>query len=158
MKIKTSLFALVAPAVAQELKLKVISRDEPSAQPLYPEDFVTALFVLSHDRDAKVSESAKAAFGALSNETMTAALNGTIDPLVIKAIVEARMDNEAIQTLAVFNPDIGDAFLCRIAENCPEALLQLMAEDKSNLVARPGFLDAVKKNPCINPALMDRFE
>lgn len=158
MKVKTSLFSYVAPTVPQEMKLKVISGEEPSAAPLHPEDLVTALFVLMHDRDAKVSESAKAAFSGLSNEVLTDALNGTIDALVIKAIVDARKDNEAILTLAAFNSDIDDALLCQIAENCHEAILQLMVEEKKSFVARPGFLDAVRKNPCMNPAMMDRME
>lgn len=157
MKIKTSLFGYVAPTVPQELKFKVISREEPSAAPLPPEDLVTALFVLSHDRDAKVSESAKTAFTALSNETLTDALNATLDPLVIKAIVDARKDNEAILTLAALSTDVDDTLLCWIAENCQEAVLQLMSEDRTQFIARPGFLDAVRKNPSINPALMGRL-
>lgn len=157
MKIKTSLFGLVAPTAAQELKLKVISREEPAGAPLFPEDLVTALFVLTHDRDAKVSEAAKAAFAALPNDTLTAALNGTLDPLVIKAVVEAHLENEALLTLAAFNPDIDDALLCRIAENCPEALLQLMAIDRNLFIARHGFLDAAKKNPCNSPELMSKL-
>lgn len=158
MKIKASLFKYVAPGAPQELKLKVIGGIDPAGEPLEAEDLVTALFVLSHDHDATVCGPAKAAFSDLSNDILTEALGGSIDPLVIKAVVAARKESEALLTLAALNPAVDDATLSWIAENCPEDALQVMAEDREQFVARPGFMDAARKNPSASALLIERFE
>ncbi|MBI5885457.1 MAG: hypothetical protein HZB85_02610 [Deltaproteobacteria bacterium] len=157
MKIKTSLFKYVAPDAPQELKIKVISGAEPAGG-LEPEDRVTALFVLSHDHNAAVAGPAKSAFTDLSNDILTEALGGSLDPLVIKTVVSARKDSEALLTLAALNPAVDDATLCWIAENCPEDTLQVMAEDREQFVARAGFMDAVRKNPSAAALLIERLE
>jgi len=157
MKIKASLFKFIAPNESPELKLKVIKGTQPP-EGLEPEDLVTALFVLTHDHDAAVADAAKAAFAELSNDTLTEALGAELDPLVIKAVVAARKESEALLTLAALNPSVDDATLSWIVENCPEDALQVMVEDREQFVSRPGFMDAVRKNPSATSLLIERFE
>ncbi|MBI5561699.1 MAG: hypothetical protein HY894_02425 [Deltaproteobacteria bacterium] len=156
MKIKAELFKYLAPAVARDVKLKLISGEAPAG--MVPEDRLTALFALTHERDAAVAEAAKKAFSELTNGFIIDALGSPLDPLVVKKTVDERGENEAVLTMAALNQGIDDATLCAVAERCHEDLLNVMAEDREVFAGRPGLMEAVRKNPSVTSLVLDKFE
>lgn len=153
MKVRQGLLKFISTDTPETVKL-AITGGEPTEPPLEPEDEVTVLFVLSHDRSQSVSEAAKRRLEELPTYVILAALDKKLDPLVIKAVVNLRKDDEAILMMAVFNESIDDETLRRLASEGPEEVIAVIAEDHTLLLRKPFLMDALKKNPLTSQAII----
>ncbi len=158
MKVRQGLLKFVSPQAQRELRLKAAKEIGSIDPPLPPEDRVTILFILSHDRDPEVSSSAKKALGEANVSLLCDALDKKLDPLVIRNIVSIHKGNEAVLIMAALNPSTDDETLKAIAETGPEEVVTLLSEDKEKLLKKPFILEGLKKNPLTPPTLIGGLE
>jgi hypothetical protein len=100
------------PVKLRKALLKFVSKESPkeirlkAAQGLVemdPTDLITVLFILSYDLDEEVSRTAKRSFEGLPSETILKALEGDLDPLVIKKITTVHRLNGAVLKMVSLN-------------------------------------------------------
>lgn len=119
-----------------------------------PEERVTMLFVLMHDKDAQLASAAKKSFEGFAADELIDALDTRLDPLVIRKITEVFADNDAVLTMAALNPDIADDTLMRVAKTGPEEMLAALVGESAMLAARPGLMEAMRANPRFSEAVI----
>lgn len=145
MKIKQSLLKYLSPSSPRELRVSAATR--ALGEELVPEDEVTVLFVLSFEKDPELSGAARKSLQEMPLHALLEALDGQLDPLVIKKILELRGDDDAIQTMAALNPNTDDATLTELAEKGPDEVITALSEDVELLAEKPFLKEALKKNP-----------
>lgn len=157
MKVRQGLLKFISPDTPEELKLKA-ARCEPLDPPLPPEDQVTLLFVLSHDRNPAISEAAGKSLNDYPAEAMLDALEKKLDPLVIKKILSIHGGNDAISIMAALNEGIDDETLKMLAGSGPEEVVGVLFEEREVFLKKPFLLDALKKNPLTSKSAILEIE
>ncbi|MBI1912442.1 MAG: hypothetical protein HYS21_10650 [Deltaproteobacteria bacterium] len=147
----------IAPQVPAQARLKA-AKGEFEETEFAPEDKVTAFFVLSYDKDSEVAEAAKKSLAECSIELHLSALEGRLDPLVIKKIIELHREDDAILIMAALNDGTDDATLKWLAESGPEEVITVIADDIARLKKKPFLIDALKKNPLASKLLINEVE
>ena len=146
MKVRQALMKFVSPVTPPELKARVANRTFTDEE-IAPEDEVTLLFILCHDRDPSISAAAKKSFEEYPPGRLVEALEKKLDPLVIRRVVELRKDDEAVLTMAFLNPWADDETLKVLAETGPDEVVGLLSDDRERFLEKPFLLDAFKRNP-----------
>ncbi len=150
MKIKQHLLKFISPNTPLEERLGAAQLTDQEVRALPPEERVTVLFVLMHDKDAQTASAAKKSFEGIAADELLDALDTRLDPLVIRKITEVFADNDAVLTMAALNPDIDDDTLTRVAKTGPEEMLAALvpsAIGSEMLAARPWLMEAMRANP-----------
>ncbi|MBI5344258.1 MAG: hypothetical protein HZB83_02815 [Deltaproteobacteria bacterium] len=158
MKVSKTLLRYISPEAPREIKLRVAARTEPESLKLAAEDQMTALFVLSYEKDGEVAEAARASFAALDQNFLISALDKKLDPAVIRKAVDVYRANDAVLTMAALNPHVDNDTVCMIAEIGPEEVIALLVEDKKMFLDNPGLLPALKKNPLAPAHIIDEIK
>lgn len=131
---------------------------EPKAPPLSPADEVTALFVLTHDKNPGVAAAAKKSLGGYPLSRLHDALDMPIDPLVLAWAVAEFRENDAVLAMAAMNPNIDGNTLLKLAETGPEEVIMILADEKKRLLQNPAILEALKKNPLAPANVVDALD
>src|SRR3972149_3315470 len=103
MKVRQGLVKFISPDTPVDERLKTARCEEPAEGPLEPNDRLTLLFVLSHDKDAAVAEAARQNLSESPARLVQVALEKKLDPLVIKKVVELHTEDPAVLSMAVMN-------------------------------------------------------
>lgn len=157
MKVSNALVPFLSPSTPKETRLKAARRTVSEGQTLSPEDQVTLLFALSYDKDGDVKEAARRSFAGLESDVLLEALDGKLDPLVIKNIVSVYRDNETIIIMAAMNPNTDIETLKSLAETGPDEIVAMLCDETARLKAHPELLDALRKNPCSRNFVLDEL-
>ena len=156
MKVKQSLLKYISPETPEELKLRVAKAAPP--EPLSPEDQLTALVVLTFDKNAPVSEAAKKGLAEYPAESVVEALEKKLDPLVIKKAVFLHSDKDAVLIMAAGNPATDDETLKKIAATGPEEVSAVFLDDIERVRSRPFILDSLRENPYVPKPVIAEME
>lgn len=154
MKIKQSLLQFVNPANTKEQKLKAAQ----GPQGLSPDDLVTVLFVLSHDKDPEVSDMARRSFEAMPVTEIISALEKKLDANVMARILSIHMQSEAVQIMAALNPGVDEKIIRNLAENGSEEVVEMILEDKERFKKDPLLIESLRKNPHAQLTSIARIE
>ncbi|MBI5238732.1 MAG: hypothetical protein HY887_09995 [Deltaproteobacteria bacterium] len=157
MKVGKALVPFLSPSTPKETRLKAAQRTASEAQALSPEDQVTLLFALSYDKEGDVKEAARRSFAGIEPDILMEALDGRLDPLVLKNIVSVYRDNETILIMAALNANTDIETLKSLAETGPEEIVALLCDELARLKAHPELLDALRKNPCSRNFIIDEL-
>lgn len=157
MKVSKALVPFLSPSTPKETRLKAAQRTASEGQALSAEDEVTLLFALSYDKDGDVKEAARRSFAGLPPDILLDALDGKLDPLVIKNIVSVYRDNETILIMAAMNANTDIETLKTLAETGPDEIVAILCDEKARLKAHPELLDALRKNPCSRNFVLDEL-
>ncbi len=156
MKVKQSLLKYISPDTPEGLKLQVAGAAPP--EPLPPEDQLTALVVLTFDKNARVSEAAKKGLAEYPAENVVEALEKKLDPLVIKKAVSAHPDKDAVLLMAAVNPATDDETLKKIAATGPEEVAAVFLDDVERVRSKPFVLDSLGQNPYVPKSVIEEIE
>jgi len=126
--------------------------------PMGPKDLITVLSVLIGDADHEISETAKKSLESIPSHLLLTVLDGDLDPLAIKTVVNIHKDNDGILVMAVLNRKTDDETLAFLASNSPEGVANVIAENQTRLMRNPSLLDALKTNPSVGKSVIDRVE
>jgi hypothetical protein len=151
MKIKKSLLKYVFPKASIEARLAAIRGEKT----LSPGDFVTVLFILTHDTEQQVVSEAASALKLCPEPTVMAALGEGLASEVIAYIAESFPENEKVLDLLVLDENIDDETLTEIASGGPTSVIDVIAECE-RLLKKPFVLPALKQNPNVTPDIIER--
>ncbi len=154
MKIPSNLGKFVSPQTPKETRLMAAK----AVIPMGPKDLITVLSVLIGDADHEISETAKKSLESIPSHLLLTVLDGDLDPLAIKTVVNIHKDNDGILVMAVLNRKTDDETLAFLASNSPEGVANVIAENQTRLMRNPSLLDALKTNPSVGKSVIDRVE
>lgn len=116
--------------------------------PLPPADLVVAQFVLTFDPDEKIQAAAKTGLEKLDDRIANAVLSKTDIPgpvLGHLALLHAKRD-DWIESL-LLNPSTPTHAFLAVAEQCSEAISELIANNQARLLKQPEIARALLANP-----------
>lgn len=152
MKIPPNLEKFISPQTPKETRLMAAK----AALPMGPKDLVVVLSVLINDADIEVSETARKSLEGIPSHLLLTFLDGDLDPLIIKTVVNIHKDNDAVLVMAALNRNTADETMAFMAANAPEGVARVIAENQTRLMRNPSLLDALKANPSVGKSVIDR--
>ncbi len=158
MKIRKGLLRFVSPELSIESRLNIARRRVAELETFPPEDLITVLFVLSHDKDEGVSAEAKKSIRDCTDELMLRALEKKLDPVLLRSLYTSYRENHAIGAAVASNPGADEPLLYAIARSAPLEVISVFGENKGALLTCPPLLEGLKKNPEAPQALIERVE
>lgn len=153
MKIKKLLLEYVSPEAPKESRLKAA---EGKAL-LTSDEMVTALVILSFDKDEEVSSSAARTFEALPFTTVVRALTARLDPFVIEAIHRTHSEGGLVLNMMALNENTPDHLFLDIATRAGDSVLSILAHSEK-MIGNVALLNAVKNNTLAQPATIAASE
>jgi hypothetical protein len=154
MKIPHHLREHISPQMSREIRLAT-ARGEVS---LEPRDLVVALFILGYDKERDVALAARRRFSDLPTDTILTALEGTVDPLILRTIAVTHAVDEAVLLMIALHSDIDDKTLAMLAAKGPEGVVDIIAKNGEILRAHPSIIKALKTNPNLSKASLAKAE
>ncbi|TAN63517.1 hypothetical protein EPN18_02190 [bacterium] len=158
MKVSRAVFEVAAPAVTEETRLASARGEHPAFKALSHEDRLTALFVLSRDKNPEVAGAALKSMGEIPVHEILSALEKPADPLILEKIAELYKDNEAIVTMTALNPGVSDHTLILLAGSGPEEIIGFLSDERRRLLKNPAIFGAMKENPLLPRHLLAELE
>jgi len=152
MNIPPGLEKFVSPQTSKETRLMAAK----AALPMGAKDIVAILSILLSDTDSEVSETARKSLEGMPSHLLLTVLDGDLDPLVIKTVVNIHKDNDAVLVMAALNRNTDDETLAFMASNSHEGVANVIAENQTRLMRSPSLLDALKTNPSVGKSVIDR--
>ncbi|MBI5874888.1 MAG: hypothetical protein HZB81_03420 [Deltaproteobacteria bacterium] len=154
MNIPSNLEKFVSPQTPRETRLMAAK----AVLPMGPKDLVIVLSALIGDAEHEVSETAKKSLESMPSHLLLTVLDGDLDPLAIKTVVNIHKDNDGILVMAALNRKTDDETLAFMASNAHEGVANVIAENQTRLMRNPSLLDALKTNPSVGKSVIDRVE
>jgi hypothetical protein len=152
-KLRKALLKFVSKESTKELRLKAAQ----GLMDMDPTDLITVLFILSYDMDDEVSRTAKRSFKGLPSETILKALEGDLDPLVIKKIAEVHRLNGATLKMVSLNENT-DKETTKRKPTIEEVRIPERAKGKQEDMVPQPKVQAQKEEPASEyMALQDAF-
>lgn len=152
MKISPNLEKFISPQTPKETRLMAAK----AVLPMEPKDIVAVLSILISDTDIEVSETARKSLEGIPSHLLLTVLDGDLDPLVIKTVVNIHKGNDAVLVMAALNRNTDDETMALMASNAPEGVARVIAENQTRLMRNPSLLDALKTNPSVGKSVVDR--
>ncbi len=152
MKISPNLEKFISPQTPKETRLMAAK----AVLPMGPKDLVAVLSILISDTDLEVSETARKSLEGIPSHLLLTVLDGDLDALVIKAVVNIHKGNDAVLVMAALNRNTDDETMALLASNAPEGVARVIAENQTRLMRNPSLLDALKINPSVGKSVVDR--
>lgn len=162
MKVSAGLYRFVAPNVADDARLGFarLSAEEarPEAGVLGPEEIISGLFILTHDKNPDVSTAAHKSLSEFPSDRMISALERQMDPLVLDYLSVLCKDNDAAIDMIAMNPGVSEKTLIHLAEHGPAEVIMFLWDERERILKAPALLDALKKNPLSSTLLLSNLE
>lgn len=152
MNISPNLEKFISPQTPKETRLMAAK----AALPMGPKDLVVVLAILINDADTEVSATARKSLEGIPSHLLLTFLDGYLDPLIIKTVVNIHKDNDAVLVMAALNRNTDDETMAFMAANAPEGVARVIAENQTRLMRNPSLLDALKANPSVGKSVIDR--
>ena len=142
MKVKKELLKYLLPTSPEEVRLKG-ARCELG---LDPTDTITVLYVLTHDKDYKISEEAAGSLKALDEVTLLDGLRGNLDGEIIGRLCEIYSEDETVLLMAALNPKTPIDTIKMIASEGPPDAGAVLCENKALLTSDPDIYKLLSDN------------
>jgi hypothetical protein len=143
MKLRKALLKFVSKESPKEMRLKAAQ----GLVEMAPADLVSLFFILSYDGDEEVSRAATRSFDGLPSETLLKALEGNLDPLVVKKIAAVHRENEGALRMVALNENTDEETILDLASTGPESVVKALLGGPERLRKNPLIREALKKNP-----------
>lgn len=145
---------------------KYVRRDAPvgvrrmaarGALPLEPVELATVLFVLVHDTDAEVKETARESLAGLPESVRDAVLSGeTAAPVLSYLAQELRDDEPACEKIAL-NPVTDDRTVAFLASLPHRRVVEIVSQNQERMLRCSEIVDALGSNPLTGRATIERI-
>ncbi|MEE9613331.1 MAG: hypothetical protein V3W31_00065 [Thermodesulfobacteriota bacterium] len=145
MKVNKEVYRFVSPQTTGELRLS--AAEGKAVEELAPADRLTVLYILSRDKDEAVKKAATKSFEEFLGQPLLQALEGDLDPAILKKAAEACEDNEAALTMIALNEKTDDQTLLKLASTGPSAVLDALILRKEWIAKTPSILETIDGNP-----------
>ena len=121
MRVPRHLYELVSPDAPRDVRLKIAAGDRG----LSPVERLTALFILSHDRDEAIRQRARTTLLAMPLEELKACLgSGRLEPVVLKGLATIFAEREEVLALIASSKGITKELLRKVLSIGGKRLLE----------------------------------
>ncbi|GMR04835.1 MAG: hypothetical protein BMS9Abin23_0748 [Thermodesulfobacteriota bacterium] len=158
MKIRKGLLKFVSPETTVEKRLDVARRGDAELDALAPEDIVTVLFVLTHDKEPAVSDEAKESLRRCPADLVLRALEKRLDPLILRNLYTLYEEDTAVKAAVAKNPGADEPLLYAVARRAPMDVISVFGEKKEIVKRFPSILEGLKKNPEVDEVFIKDIE
>jgi hypothetical protein len=127
------------------------------ALPLPPVELATVLFVLHHDPDPEVKDTARASLESLPETVCEAVLTGQTHPAVLAHLTHTfREDPSRLEKVAL-NPACDDTTIAFLAAQPFKQIVDIISNNQERMLRAPEILDPLASNPLTGRAVIDRI-
>lgn len=127
------------------------------ALPLEPIELATVLFVLSHDDEAEVKETARNSLESLPDSIAKIVLGGATHPAVLSFLAHVYKDDAGRMEVLALNAAADDNTFAFLAALPHRRVIDIVANNQTRLLRAPGIVDALGENPLTGRATVDRI-
>jgi hypothetical protein len=114
---------------------------------LEPSEKLTAMFILSHEKDERLKDTAREGLRSFPEAELFDALKKKLDDQILKKIAELNPINEKLLLEIASNHGAGPEVIRHLAAKGPRAVAALIAENINRLQEDASIFSALKKNP-----------
>lgn len=145
---------------------KYVRRDAPvgvrrmaarGALPLEAVELATVLFVLLHDPDAEVKETARTSLAGLPEGVMTSVLTGETPAPVLTFLAQELRDDEAACEKLALNACTDDRTVAFLATLPHRRVVEIVSQNQERMLRCSEIVDALGNNPLTGRATIERI-
>jgi hypothetical protein len=127
------------------------------ALPLPPLELATVLFVLHHDPDPEVKDTARVSLESLPEGVCEPVLTGAAHPALLAHLTHAFRDNEERLEKIALNPATDDTTIAFLAAQPFKQIVDIISNNQERMLRAPEIVDALGANPLTGRAVIDRI-
>jgi hypothetical protein len=125
--------------------------------PLGPVDLVTALYVLSHDAEQQLADTARQTLAKLPDAALHGALDQELSAAVLDGIADLLLRREDAVQEILLSAELADETVVRITEQLrSERLLEVVAANEERLLRCPEIIEKLYFNRAARMSTVDR--
>jgi hypothetical protein len=121
-----------------------------------PVQIVTSLYILTHDADREVADTAHAAAQKLPDRILTSALRDeSLDPGSLALFAEVLGDRDNYLELIVLNGATSDETIAQVATHASAKICELVSQNQLRLLRCEALLRGLLNNPAMSRSVAD---
>lgn len=128
------------------------------ALPLEPVELATVLFVLQHDPDAEVKETARASLEGLPEHVLSVVIEApTAHPALLSFLAKVHRDSETRCEKIALNPAAEDSLIAFLAALPHRRVVDIVSNNQERMMRSEEIVDALGSNPLTGRAVIERI-
>lgn len=127
------------------------------ALPLEPIELATVLFVLLHDADAQVKDTARTSLEQLPDAVRDPVLSGAAHPALLSQLARIHRDDEASCAKLALNPACDDATIAFLASLPLRQVVDIVSQNQERMMRCDDIVEALGANPLTGRAVIERI-
>jgi hypothetical protein len=139
-----------APVEAREMAAR-------GALPLEPVELTTVLFVLAHDPEPTVKETARRSLEELPDGVLTTVLSGKTHPALLSYLAHLHAENEAYCESVALNAAADDSTIAWLATLPHSRVVDIVSQNQERMLRSEEIVDALGTNPLTGRAVIERI-
>ncbi len=156
-KIQLALSPQAERYVRKDAPVEVRRLAAKGALPLESIELATVLFVLCHDGDAQVKDTARRSLETLPDGIAKTVLAGATPAAVLAYLAHVYKDDAARMEVLALNAGADDATFAFLASLPHRRVIDIVANNQTRLLRAPEIVDALGENPLTGRATIDRI-
>ena len=139
-----------APLEAREMAAR-------GALALEPIELATVLFVLAHDPEPSVKETARCSLEELPDGVLSTVLSGNSHPALLSFLAHLHRENEAHCECVALNAAADDSTIAWLATLPHSRVVDIISQNQERMMRTEEIVDALGTNPLTGRAVIERI-
>jgi hypothetical protein len=156
-RIKLSLSPQAEKYARRDAPVEIRRTAARGALPLEPIELATVLFVLMHDPDAEVKDTARASLEALPEPVLQTVLAGAVHPALLSLLSRIHRDEEAHCIKLALNPACDDTTIALLATLPFRQVVDIVSQNQERMMRCDEIVEALGANPLTGRAVIERI-
>ena len=127
------------------------------ALPLEPVELATVLFVLMHDGDAEVKDTARTSLEQLPESVLDTVLSGAAHPALLSHLARIHKDHEARCAKLALNAACDDATIAFLGSLHLRQVVDIVSQNQERMMRCDDIVEALGANPLTGRAVIERI-
>ena len=127
------------------------------ALPLEPVELATVLFVLMHDSDAEVKDTARSSLEQLPDPVLDTVLSGPAHPALLSLLARLHKDEEARCAKLALNAHTDDATVAFLATLPFRQVVDIVSQNQERMMRCDDIVESLGANPLTGRAVIERI-
>jgi len=158
MKVKKSLLKFISKDLDSKSRLQFAKREAAEFQALSTGDQVTALVVLSYDKDSDISMAAYETLDGSKVEFILSALEERLHHLVLRELFVHFKDKTPVLSAIISNTGIDNSLAYTIVREGPIEVFKTLDANPALINKFPSIINGLRENPLASESLAERLE
>lgn len=127
------------------------------ALPLEPIELATVLFVLMHDGDPEIKDTARTSLEGLPEPVRDTVLTGPTHPALLSQLAQIHKDHEENCARLALNPACDDDTIAFLASVPFRKVVDIVSQNQERMMRCEAIVDALGANPLTGRAVIERI-